>query len=67
MQATWSVHLTAFNLDQGEMFKTNSNYEFISIFNHHHTYRCDDTTGCGMQFWPPDDEHTCSKRVEATE
>ena len=32
---------------------------------HHHTYRCDDTRGCVMQFWPPDDEHMCSKHVEA--
>jgi len=29
------------------------------------TYRCDDTRGCVMQFWPPDDENTCSKHVEA--
>ena len=29
------------------------------------TYRCDDTTGCVMQFWPPDDEQMCSKHVEA--
>jgi len=27
------------------------------------TYRCDDTRGCVMQFWPPDDEHMCSKHV----
>jgi len=27
---------------------------------YHHTYRCDDTRGCVMQFWPPDDEHMCS-------
>jgi len=32
---------------------------------YHHTYRCDDTRGCAMQFWPPDDEHMCSKHVEA--
>jgi len=32
---------------------------------YHHTYRCDDTRGCVMQFWPPDDEHMCSKYVEA--
>jgi len=32
---------------------------------YHHTYRYDDTRGCVMQFWPPDDEHTCSKHVEA--
>ena len=29
------------------------------------TYRCDDTTGCIIQFWLPDDEHMCSKHVEA--
>jgi len=29
------------------------------------TYRCDDTKGCVMQFLPPDDEHMCSKHVEA--
>ena len=29
------------------------------------TYRCDDTIGCIVQFWPPDDEHVCSKHVEA--
>ena len=29
------------------------------------TYRCDDTRGSVMQFWPPDDEHMCSKSVEA--
>ena len=28
-------------------------------------YRSDDTRGCVMQFWPPDDEHMCSKHVEA--
>jgi len=29
------------------------------------TYRCDDTRGCVMQFWPSDDKHMCSKHVEA--
>ena len=29
------------------------------------TYRCDDARGCVIQFWPPDDEHMCSKHVEA--
>ena len=46
---------------------------FISVFNQLDgrlvhvtaTYRCDDTRGCVMQFWPPDDEHMCSKHVEA--
>ena len=32
---------------------------------YHHTYRCDDTRDCIVQFWPPDDEHVCSKHVEA--
>ena len=27
------------------------------------TYRCDDTRGFILQFWPPDDEHVCSKHV----
>ena len=30
-----------------------------------HIYRCDDTRGCVMLFWPADDEHMCSKHVEA--
>ena len=38
---------------------------FISCLWCHHTYRYDDTRGCVMQFWPPDDEHMCSKHVEA--
>ena len=29
------------------------------------TYRCDDTRDGVMQFRPPDDEHMCSKHVEA--
>ena len=28
------------------------------------TYRCDDTRGCIVQLWPPDDKHVCSKHVE---
>jgi len=30
------------------------------------TYRCDDTRDCIIQFSPPDDEHMCSKHVEAS-
>jgi len=37
----------------------------IWYHHYHHTYRCDDTRGCVMQFWPPDEEHMCSKHVEA--
>ena len=32
---------------------------------YHHIYRCDDTRGCVMQFSAPDDEHMCSKHVQA--
>ena len=32
---------------------------------YHHTYRCDDTRDCIIQFCPPDDKHVCSKHVEA--
>jgi len=28
------------------------------------TYRCDDSRGCVMQFWAPDDEHMFSKHVQ---
>jgi len=40
----------------------------ISLFQPVHqtaTYRCDDTRGCVMPFWPHDDEYMCSKHVEA--
>jgi len=30
-----------------------------------HTYWRGDTRGCVIQFWPPDDEHMCSKHAEA--
>ena len=48
----------------------------IVLYNlwYHHTYRwpsrahvergCDDTRGCIVQFWSPDDEHMCSKHEE---
>ena len=29
------------------------------------TYRSDDTRDCIIQFCPPDNEHMCSKHVEA--
>ena len=40
----------------------------VSSTRAHHqevTYRCDDTRCCIVQFWPPDDEHVCSKHIEA--
>ena len=38
-----------------------------SLWYHHstHLFQCDDTRGCMVQFWPPDDKHVCSKHVEA--
>ena len=30
---------------------------------YHHTYICDDTRGCVMQFWPPDDEHNSVRNM----
>jgi len=48
---------------------TSAHHREVKIALHslwyHHTYRCDDTRGCVMKFWPPDDEHMCSKHVEA--
>jgi len=45
-------------------------YEHIVVyiklyFCNFRPFQCDDTRGCVMQFWPPDDEHMCSKHVEA--
>ena len=39
----------------------------MSLFHVHGTatYMCDDTRDCIVQFCPPDDEHFCSKHVEA--
>jgi hypothetical protein len=31
--------------------------EWINLCTVTATYRCDDTRGCRVQFWPPDDEH----------
>ena len=28
-------------------------------------FQCDDPRDCIVQFWPPDDEHMCSKHLEA--
>ena len=49
--------------------RTCAHHQEVKIALHslwyNHTYRCDDTRGCVMQFWPTDDEHICSKLVEA--
>jgi len=38
--------------------------ELLQSVHEKTTCRCDDTIGCVMQFWPPDDGHMCSKHVE---
>jgi len=47
------------------MFSSSGGQIALHSLWYHHTYRYDDTRGCVMQFWPPDDEHMCSKHVEA--
>ena len=47
------------------MFSSSAGEIALHSLWYHHTYRCDDTRGCIMQFWSPDDEHMCSKHVEA--
>ena len=70
-QLTNSTSVSAINqIDAQNFCFTISLLHASTCFEHmclwyHHTYRCDDTRGCVMQFWPPDDEHTCSKHVEA--
>ena len=38
-----------------------AHHQEVKIASHNlwyrHTYMCDDTRDCVMQFWPPDDEH----------
>jgi len=63
--------ISVFNqLDAQNLF--HNKFYFMSLHvsckcAHHQevTYRCDDTRGCVMQFWPSDVEHMCSKHVEA--
>jgi hypothetical protein len=48
-----------------ELLHVSVDCALILVEWYHHTYRCDDTRGRVMQFWPPADEHMCSKHVEA--
>ena len=36
---------------------TRAHHQEVKIALHSLRYMCDDTRGCVMQFWPPDDEH----------
>jgi len=67
-----SVHFMSMFL--GRRFWKQYQLLFISVFNQldaQNLFRnkcyfyCDDTRGYVIQFWPPDDEHMCSKHVEA--
>jgi len=40
-------------------------YIYIYLVHETATYRCDDTRGCIVQFWPLDDKHMCSKHLKA--
>jgi len=43
-----------------------AHHQEVKIALHNLWYRhSDDTRGCVMQFWPPDDEQMCSKHVAA--
>jgi len=58
-----SVYISVFNqLDAQNLFHNKFYFMPLHVSS---TYRCDDTRGCVMQFWPPDDEHMCSKHIEA--
>ena len=43
---------------------TCAHHQEVKIALYSLLFQCDDTRGCVMQFWPPDDEHMCSKHVE---
>jgi len=40
-------------------------YSSLNLCTERPPIRVNDTRGCVMQFWPPDDEHMCSKHVDA--
>ena len=60
-----TVHLSIFILKINQIDSQNLFYnKFISCLYMFRAqvlvtaiYRCDDTRGCIIQFWPPDDEH----------
>ena len=68
-----TVHLSTFisvisQLDAQNVCSTISLFHASTCFEHMYetaTYRCDNTKGYVIQFWRPDDEHMCSKHVEA--
>jgi len=65
-----TVHLSIFisvinQIDAQNFCFTICLFHASTCFEHMCTYRCDDTIGCLMQFRPPDDEHMCSKHLEA--
>ena len=47
------------------LFHASTCFEHMCSSSGGHNYRCDHTRGCIVQFWPPDDEHVCSKRVDS--
>ena len=65
----WNKLIVKQNFCASSWLITDINHQEVNIVLHslwyHHTYRCDDTRGCVMQCWPPDDGHMCSKHVEA--
>ena len=47
------------------LFQASTSFEHMcSSSGGKQLYRCDDTRDCIIQFWPPNDEHICSKHVE---
>ena len=61
--STLNIFISLFDqIDAQNLFHNTFCFMPLHVSN---TYRCDDTRGCVMQFWHPDDEHMCSKHVEA--
>ena len=61
------LHYTASGIHHNYRWPTRAQVQTSPLSQPAHrtaTYWCDDTRGCVLQFWPPDDEHMCSKHVE---
>jgi len=62
---TWCTKFLFYNKFISCLYMFRAHVLIIRRSKLYYTYRCDVTTDCVMQFWPPDDKHMCSKHVEA--
>ena len=55
LYSLWYHHIMPLHVSSTRAHRQEVRIVLYSLW-YHHTYRCDDTRGCIVQFWP-DDEH----------